>query len=99
MSRLPPVGTLAERWESNTALRRRIRETGKMTSWKNEKVVGLASVEAMTFNLPALEMLADWWSSHESEPKSVPIDLVRQEAKFGGAKIQSHTCRLNAIHK
>ena len=72
--------TLAQMWENNPMIRRRLRETGKLTVWKTPEVTGLPSVEAMTFNVVCLEQLAGWWTSKVTMPQAVPIDLVRKEA-------------------
>ena len=71
--------SLVKMWEGNPHLRQRVRETGQMTAGKNKQLVGLASVEAMGFNLEILENLAAFWSSQESMPKAVPINFIREQ--------------------
>lgn len=73
---------LVKMWEGNSNLRKRIRETGQMTAWKNKQVVGLTSVEAMSYNLDILENLAAYWSTVNSMPRAVPISLIREQVGF-----------------
>ena len=67
-------------WEKDSRLRRRAREPGALLSWKNPKVVGIPSTNAMTFNVEVLETLASWWTAKVDLPQAVPIDVVRREA-------------------
>lgn len=72
--------SLASTWEAEPHIRQRLRETGTVCQWKNAQLIGLASVEAMTFNLASLEILASWWTRKVDTPQAVPINLVRDEA-------------------
>lgn len=74
--------SLASLWEAEVSLRQRARETGRLTAWRNSKLVGLASVDAMTYNLTLLEVLATYWTARSDLPKAVPIGVVRPEVGF-----------------
>lgn len=73
--------SLAQIWENDVVLRRNARETGRLTRWKNDKVIGLASTEAMAYNTVALEHLATYWTAKVELPQAVPIDILRKEAR------------------
>ena len=72
-------GALAQQWEAASCLRQRAREIGRLTAWRNAKLVGLASCDAMKLNTTSLEVLARYWTSSTDLPKAVPIGLVRSE--------------------
>ena len=75
-------GSLSRAWEADRSLRQRARETGKLTAWRNTKLIGLASCDAMKYNIPALEILARHWTAMTDLPKAVPIALVRSEVGY-----------------
>jgi hypothetical protein len=55
--------SLAQAWENDAVLRRNAREIGSLTRWKHEKLIGLTSTQAMTYNTVALEHLATYWTA------------------------------------
>ena len=75
-------GALAKAWEADLSLRQRARETGKLTAWRNTKLIALASCDAMKYNVAALEILARHWTAMTDLPKAVPIALIRSEVRY-----------------
>ncbi len=73
-------GELAQAFEANPKVRRDARENGRLTKWKDSKMIGIASTQAMAYNTTILENLAAWWTSQVDKPQAVPIDLIRTEA-------------------
>lgn len=78
-----PVGieSLAALWEADPFLRAQARETGSLTKWPSEKVIGIASTGAMSLNIKAMEPLASWWAKQKDLPQAIPIDRMRSEAR------------------
>lgn len=75
-------GALGAAWEAQRLLRRRVQDEDEshMTRWLNKRAVGVPSVKAMLLNSKALTCLAEWYCPTLDYPKSVPIDVLRNEA-------------------
>ena len=73
--------SLAAVWEGDPFLRALARETGSLTKWPNENVIGIASCAAMSLNMKSLVPLAAWWAQRKALPQAVPIDEVRPEVR------------------
>ena len=80
---LPQPGLLARMLEESESIRRRMLEKPDtvLTRWPGPKAIGVASVRAMRLNVEALRILATWWVSACPVPKTVPIDVMRDEAR------------------
>ena len=78
---VPEPGILSRMLEEHADLRQRILEKPDqiLTRWPTRASVGVASVKAMALNFKALEVVAKWWTSAIDQPKTVPIDLMRDE--------------------
>ena len=70
---------LASLWELDSGMRASARERGCITAWANARVIGVPSCGAMSLNIKALEITAEWWASQVTEPQAVPIDSIRNE--------------------
>lgn len=75
------MSSLASRWEGDAITRRIVREHKALRRWRNPKLAGVASCEAAAININVLCHVADWWTSRVDVPQSIPIDLLRKEAR------------------
>ncbi len=76
-----PEVDLAVLFEGSSLLRSRAREQGQLTCWVKPEAVGIASQKAAALNSEALEILAGWWAPQSVQPTSVPINILRPEAR------------------
>ena len=74
-------GQLATALEEDSAVRRLVRETGKLTQWKTPALVGVASTDAAALNHKVLTHVAAWWTPRVSMPQAIPIEQMRKEAR------------------
>ena len=72
---------LAAMWESQIAIRNRMRESGSLTRWPTPALIGIPSVKAMIMNVTSLEVLAEWWVAQTKVPSVIPIGHLRTEAR------------------
>lgn len=79
----PAAGKLASAWEEHKQLRDLLRDKGHFSCWPSATSVGLQSVRAMGLNCLALEIMAEYWAPVPGYPKTLPIELMRQEAGSG----------------
>ena len=84
-------GHLARMLEEDQAIRQRLLEQPRqvLLRWPSAKATGVASVKAMVLNHRALEIVGAWWTACVEYPKTVPIDVMRDEAAWG-AVFDSH---------
>ena len=73
---------LADDWEAEALLRNRARQNGIVTVWPDKKTVGVPSMKACGQNSVLLKITAQWWVQYCEQPASIPIDLLRDEARF-----------------
>ena len=75
--------SLAEKFESDSSLRNRVRSdpNGQITRWPTSALIGTVSVKSMSLNVVFLEILAKWWAS-QSDPSVIPIEKLRNEVPF-----------------
>lgn len=71
---------LAQLWETKRSLRSRARSEGKLLLWCTEASKGIPSMKAIKLNFEVLEAALRWWISMNDEPKTFPIDAMREEA-------------------
>ena len=76
---LPPEGQLASAWEANAMIRQIMRDEGKLLSWPSKACTGVASQLALVQNRVAIKVVLEAWAAVCTEPKSLPIDWVRDE--------------------
>lgn len=76
-----PEVDLSTLFEGSSLLRSRAREQGQLTCWVKPEAVGIASQKAAALNSEALEILGGWWAPQTLQPTSVPINILRPEAR------------------
>ena len=88
-----PPGSLAQIWETDQSLRFFAREHSCITIWPDKETTGVASCSSMSLNVKSLQPLAQWWASQVSEPQAVPVQLLRDEARYAQTNLhaQPHT--------
>ena len=80
---LPPEGQLAMAWEANPVIRQQMRDDGRLLQWPNKATTGVASQPALVMNRTAIQVALTEWATVCGEPKSLPIDWVREEVHVG----------------
>ena len=86
-----PPGSLAQLWEVDQELRYYARENQCLTEWPDQNVIGVASCRSMSLNVRCLQPLAQWWASQVSEPQAVPVQLLRDEARYAQISLHQST--------
>ena len=77
---LPPEGQLAKAWEANALVRQQLRDEQRLLSWPSKATTGVASQRALILNRVPVMVAVSEWAAVCNEPKSVPIDWIREEA-------------------
>ena len=75
-------GSLAQLWELDQDLRYFARDNSCLTKWPSPEVIGVPSTASMSLNVKSLQPLAQWWASQVSEPQAVPVQVLRDEARY-----------------
>lgn len=79
MAEVGEVGSLGLILEGDHDVRDYARTHRQLTDWP-EDAVGIPSSPAIGFNLRLLLHVLDWWSQQSDEPRTIPINIVREEA-------------------
>ena len=94
---LPPERQLASAWEACPLIRQTMRDDGKLLSWPSKATTGVASQAALVQNRVVVRIAIEQWASVCTEPKSLPIDWVREEVPgISAVSIPSKLCRTDS---
>ena len=75
------VGELAELWESDRAIRDRLRfNDGKLVQWVSDDLINKPTMASIALNNSALTHLASWWCKKQGSPKSPSVLDLKKEA-------------------
>lgn len=73
--------SLAEKWESNKHIRKRLRENnGSLVKWPAPELTGKPTMAGISMNIHALRILAEHWCPQQKVPKSPSVNDLRKEA-------------------
>ena len=78
---LPPEGQLSSAWEANPLIRQQMRDDTRLLAWPSKATTGVASQPALVMNRTVVQIALMEWAAVCREPKSVPIDWVRDEVR------------------
>ena len=74
-------GSLAELWEDNRYIRKRLRENdGKLIQWVSPELTGKPTMSSIALNVHALRILAQWWCPTQDSCKSPSVGMLKHEA-------------------
>lgn len=73
---------LAEMWEKNDVIRRRLLKTSSLLTWPRPACVGVVSFEALSLNVDVFEAVIDVWASDKKKPKTLPINPLKRQARY-----------------
>ena len=85
-----PEGSLAKLLAEVPALRQTALSEGHFTKWGSEQQIGVRSVANMRLNAVALVVVAKWWCPRWQYPKSLTINLCRQEVPSHKDTFKTH---------
>ncbi|CAL1171742.1 unnamed protein product [Cladocopium goreaui] len=77
----PPRHALAALWEEDVVIRKTLRDNGKMLTWPKKALTGIATLSALSQNRAAINDALTIWASHETTPKSPPVEWLKDEVK------------------
>ena len=75
----PPRHALAALWEEDVVIRKTLRDNGKMLTWPKKALTGIATLSALSQNRAAINDALTVWASHETTPKSPPVEWLKDE--------------------
>ena len=79
MAEIGEVGSLGQLLEEDRVMRDIARRENALTQWPCSKTVGIPSCAALGCNLRLLIRVLDWWAINQSNPKPVPVVVLRME--------------------
>ena len=74
------LGGLAERWEADEVLRRRLLDHHALMQWKDPASTGTASMQHAKFNYLVLKPLFELWALSSPLPRTPSLSDIRKEA-------------------
>lgn len=93
----PPLHQLTNVWEEDASIRRALRRDGRMLVWpEGKELIGVATLQALTLNRPAVADALVIWGAHSEEAKSPPIEWLKVEAS-GVFKRFCYLVQLNMV--
>ncbi|CAL1166270.1 unnamed protein product, partial [Cladocopium goreaui] len=79
MAEMGVVGSLGGLLEMDPDIRQNARQNKQLTEWPTRETIGIPSCRAIGCNLRLLTLACDWWAKHQETPKTVPVDILREE--------------------
>lgn len=83
----PSLVGLAKAWEKDDVIRQSALKNGQLLKWPDKKRVGVISFETIAFNARVLDLLLRFHCPSLKTPKTVNIDLLRDEVR--GTKVKT----------
>lgn len=80
MAEMGVVGSLGALLERDQDMRQNARQNKQLTEWPTPETTGIPSCRAIGCNLRLLTLACDWWAKQQETPKTVPVDILREEA-------------------
>ena len=80
MAEIGEVGSLGKLLEQDGEIRDLARSNRQLTQWPSEDCIGVPSCTAIGYNLRLILEVVDWWGKQQSEPKPIPVDIIKREA-------------------
>ena len=80
MPEMGVVGSLGGLLEMDPDIRQNARQNKQLTEWPTRETIGIPSCRAIGCNLRLLTLACDWWAKHQETPKTVPVDILKEEA-------------------
>ena len=71
---------LAERWEADEVLRRRMLDLHALMQWKDPASTGTASMQHAKMNCLVLKPLFELWGASWAQPRTPSLPAIRKEA-------------------
>jgi hypothetical protein len=82
-----PLQGLAKAWDKDDVIRHLALKNGQLLKWPNKKQIGVISFETIAFNARVLDHLLRFHCPSVKTPKTVNIDLLREEVR--GTKVKT----------
>ena len=79
MAEIGEVGSLGQVLEEDGAIRDVGWRLNRLCQWPCNKTVGIPSCAALGCNLRLLVLVLDWWAINQTNPKPIPVEILRNE--------------------
>ena len=77
----PTRHLLADQWEENHQIRKKLRMTGKMLVWPKVDLTGIATLQSLSANRLCVADALSVWASHSTQSaKPPPVEWLKDEA-------------------
>ena len=77
-----PLTGLAEAWEADERVRRRMLHEGRLLLWLKPEQTGIPSMGNAKLNTPVLQPLFKIWANSCTKPRTPTLESVRKQARF-----------------